>query len=129
MHKGKWLVKSLTTVSTGAGSTIVALRPASGKLWRIHHAIGWQTDGTVVCAWLWIDPETPAGSSLTPDFTIGTGVVLPLGSLAADRLSPLTLPVWATYLSYPIYLFAASAITKSGFVKALVEEYASAVDI
>lgn len=124
--KGRIKGKAITTASTGAGATSVNLRPSEqGTIWRVIWCTGQQDDGAVAQQWYWTDPENAAGISLC---AITGAANTPWPFLALDDVPGTSLPtnfdggLFVTYDRYLSFVFTASAGSKNGLIKALVEE-------
>jgi hypothetical protein len=123
-------VLSLTTTSTGAGSTTVPLRPDDGKQWVILFAVGYHADAAgVVCDWVYQDPDSGGAVGLAGSgLILNPAVLQPIGAITAGGPTQLLSTVKATRGRYPTFVFVASAINKVGYVRALVWEYKGLLD-
>jgi hypothetical protein len=122
-------VLSLTTTSTGAGSTSVPLRPDDGKQWVILFAVGYHADAAaVICDWVYQDPDTGIVGLAGAGININPAVLQPIGAITAGGPTQLLSTVKATRGRYPAFVFVASAINKIGYVRALVLEYKGLLD-
>lgn len=111
-----------TTVSGAGGAVVVNLQPPEGKQWRILYAVGSHNDaGDRDSQWYL---TTPAGTGgLTPGIALAPGVMLALGALAGAGNTQCLGPLKATRGRYYSFVFNASAAAKTGYVRAVVEEY------
>ena len=127
---GKPRVIAATFTSTGAGASSVDLRPADGKQWEILYAVGYHADAAaVVCDWVFQDPESGGAQGLSGSgISINPAVIQPLGGVTSGGLSNCLGPIKATRGRYPSFVFVASAISKIGYVRALVLEYQGTLD-
>lgn len=112
-----------TTVSTGAGDTDVDLRPASGRVWEVLFARAYQNDGAVAQKWLFTDPDA-SDQEISGITATAAWVSFMLGCNSENAASsPFIAPPILSYNRYFTYRFTASAITKTGWIVAMVKEY------
>lgn len=128
ISRGKPRLIYVDATSTGAGATAVNLRPEIGQQYRILYAIGWHADaGAVNCAWYLTDP-VGGGLPITPDISCAAAALQPIGSIASGGPTQVLGPLKATRDRYYSFVFAASAINKHGYIRAIVEEYTGVND-
>jgi len=127
---GKPRVIATTFTSTGAGASSVDLRPADGKQWEILYAVGYHADAAaVICDWVFSDPDSGGAQGLSgAGISIAPAVIQPLGGVTSGGLSNCLGPIKATRGRFPSFVFVASAISKIGYVRALVLEYQGTLD-
>lgn len=120
--KGRFLSKGFTQASAGAGLTAVVCRPAIGQVWRVYMAVAYHLVGAnAVSNWAWND--VTGALTFVPDVSLGTNSSLHLGQHATGGPLALLAPIWVSYVSYPSFLFTASAGAQSGYARLLVEEF------
>lgn len=123
LNGGKTRGVSVTAVSSGAGSTVVNLRPPAGKLWKVLYARGTQDDGAVTMGWNFIDPDGTVAVGAMTALGAWSNCILGAGGENANGPMPWMGAPWSTYNRYFQYHFTASAAAKNGYVYAVVEEY------
>lgn len=124
LNGGKTRGIEVTSVSVGAGNTVVNLRPPAGKLWKVLYARATQDDGAVSMGWNVVDPDGTVALGAMTATGAWASCFLGAGGENANGPQGFMGAPWSTYNRYFQFYWTASAGAKNGYVRAVVEEYA-----
>lgn len=123
LQRGRIRIITLSVTSTGAGNTDLSAQPSAGKWWLVYHMVAWQDDGAVAVQWGWTDADSNKLAIHPAIASLAANAQLPIGAVTTGNVQAMMGPFRVTRSSYPVFTFAASAITKHAYIRALVEEF------
>lgn len=129
--KGRTLLKVASVASTGAGPTLVALRPNLGEVWKVKYIFAWHEELAAAQAY-WEITDGVVTLQL-----VGMAHILPQNTefhfgQPYDGMTGPSRPIVDlkfTNTCYPSFIWIATAAGKNGYIQALVEQYRGLTEV